>query len=196
MEEKLVRSAPGALRVVQDFVNTRYGRERRFDLTSPERLQVWLVQHDLLTEGTPVTEGDLRRALDVREGLRGLLGVNNGMTMPGEGLERLNALAKHAPLIVRFSGDGQTQLEPDIAGVDGALARLMGIVIMAMHNGTWSRLKVCRFERCLRAFYDTSRNHSGTWCAMTKCGNRINARTYRQRHEIHRTQEALPVDEL
>jgi predicted RNA-binding Zn ribbon-like protein len=195
MEEKLVRSAPGALRAVQDFVNTRYGRERRFDLTSPERLRVWLVQHDLLTEGAPVTEGDLRRALDVREGLRGLLGVNNGMTMPEQGLERLNAIAKHAPLIVRFSGDGQTQLEPDIADVDGALARLMGIVFTAMHNGTWSRLKVCRFERCLRAFYDTSRNHSGTWCAMTKCGNRINARAYRQRHEIHRTQEDLPVDD-
>jgi predicted RNA-binding Zn ribbon-like protein len=196
MKEKLVRSAPGALRLVQDFVNTRYGRERRFDLTTPQRLQVWLVQHGLLTEGTPVTEGDLRRALDVREGLRGLLGVNNGMTMPGEGLERLNALAKHAPLIVRFSGDGQTQLEPDIAGVDGALARLMGIVFTAMHDGTWNRLKVCRFERCLRAFYDTSRNRSGTWCAMTKCGNRINARTYRQRHEIHRTQGDLSADEV
>src|SRR5258708_20843552 len=138
MKEKVVRSGTGAVRLVQDFVNTRYGRERRFDLTTPQRLQVWLVQHGLLTEGTPVTEGDLRRALDVREGLRGLLGVNNGMTMPGEGLERLNAIAKHAPLIVRFSGDGQTQLEPDIAGVDGALARLMGIGFTAMHNGTSS----------------------------------------------------------
>lgn len=196
MEEKQVRSAPGALHVVQDFVNTRYGRERRFDLTSPERLQVWLVQHGLLTEGTPVTEGDLRRALDVREGLRGLMGVNNGMTMPWEGLERLNAIAKHAPLIMRFSSDGQMQLEPDIADVDGALARLMGIVFAAMRDGTWGRLKVCRFERCLRAFYDTSRNRSGTWCAMTKCGNRINARAYRRRHEIHRTQEDPSADDV
>jgi predicted RNA-binding Zn ribbon-like protein len=188
MEEKQTRSAPEPLRVVQDFVNTRYGRERRFDLTSPERLQVWLVQHGLLAEGAPVTEGDLRRALDVREGLRGLLGVNNGMTMLGERLEGLNAIAKHAPLVVHFSGDGQAQLEPDIAGVDGALARLMGIVFTAMHEGTWSRLKVCRNEPCLRAFYDTSKNRSGTWCAMTKCGNRINARAYRRRHEALRAQ--------
>ncbi|HEV2582262.1 MAG TPA: CGNR zinc finger domain-containing protein [Ktedonobacteraceae bacterium] len=183
MKEKQTKSAPEALRIVQDFVNTRYGRERRFDLTSPERLRVWLVQHGLLADGAPVTEGDLRRALDVREGLRGLMGVNNGMPMPDERLAGLNAIAKHSPLIVRFSGDGQAQLEPDIAGVDGALARLMGIVYTAMHEGTWNRLKVCRNEPCMKAFYDTSKNHSGTWCSMNKCGNRINARAYRHRHD-------------
>jgi predicted RNA-binding Zn ribbon-like protein len=93
-----------------------------------------------------------------RTTIASVLGVNNGMTMRGERLEGLNAIAKHAPLIVRFSGDGQAQLEPDIAGVDGALARLVGIVFTAMQVGTWNRLKVCRNEPCLRAFYDTSKN--------------------------------------
>ena len=33
------------------------------------------------------------------------------------------------------------------------------------------------------AFYDHSRNRSGTWCEMGKCGNRAKARRWRERHK-------------
>jgi hypothetical protein len=59
--------------------------------------------------------------------------------------------------MVRFQHDGLPVLEPDIAGVDGVIARLIGIVFTAMIDGTWERLKVCRNERCQKAFYDTSK---------------------------------------
>jgi predicted RNA-binding Zn ribbon-like protein len=76
-------------------------------------------------------------------------------------------------------------LEPDIAGVDGTIARLVGIVFTAMTDGTWARLKACRNERCQKAFYDTSRNRSGAWCSMAGCGSRFKARAYRHRRAAH-----------
>ena len=48
-----------------------------------------------------------------------------------------------------------------------------------MADGTWRRLKACREDTCQWAFYDRSKNRSGTWCSMAVCGNRAKARAYR-----------------
>src|SRR5579864_806427 len=187
MHEEQRKAAPEPLALVQAFVNTHYGQARRAhtELTNPEQLRIWLVAHDLLADGTPVTEGDFRRVLQLREALRSLLHANNEREMPASQIEVLNRLASNAPLTVRFQHDGVPTLEPDIAGVDGALARLLGIVFTAMTDGTWGRLKVCRNERCQKAFYDTSKNRSGAWCSMVGCGSRLKARAYRQRRAAH-----------
>jgi predicted RNA-binding Zn ribbon-like protein len=50
-----------------------------------------------------------------------------------------------------------------------------------MSDGTWARVKACRAEDCRWAFYDFSRNRSGTWCDMAVCGNRAKVRAYRAR---------------
>jgi predicted RNA-binding Zn ribbon-like protein len=192
MSEEQSKAAPGQLALIQALVNTQYGRGRRayVELTSPEQLRVWLVGHDLLADGTPVTEGDLRRIFRLRETLRSLLRVNNETEIDetvilASPFEELNHLASNAPLTVRFHQNGLPTLEPDIAGVDGAIARLVGIVFTAMTDGTWTRLKVCRNEPCQKAFYDTSKNRSGAWCSMAGCGSRLKARTYRHRHTAH-----------
>jgi predicted RNA-binding Zn ribbon-like protein len=187
MDEEQNKAAPGPLALVQAFVNTQYGQQRRayVKLTSPEELRAWLVAHDLLADGTPVTEGDFRRVLLLREALRSLLRANNETGMLASLVEVLNHLASNAPLMVRFHHDGLPTLEPDIAGVDGALARLVGIVFTAMMDGTWARLKACRNDRCQKAFYDTSKNRSGAWCSMAGCGSRLKARAYRHRRSAH-----------
>lgn len=178
------KEAPGPLALVQALVNTRYGHKRHAhtELTNPEQLKVWLISHHLLPDDTAVTEGDFRRVLLLREALRRLLRANTITEEPVAQDDVLNHLASNAPLTVRFHGDNAPTLEPDIAGVDGVLARLIGIVFTAMTDGSWARLKVCRNERCQKAFYDTSKNHSGTWCSMAGCGSRFKARTYRHRH--------------
>jgi predicted RNA-binding Zn ribbon-like protein len=188
MHEEQSKAAPGQLVLVQALVNTQYGQGRRehVELRSPEHLRVWLVAHRLLADGTPVTEGDFRRVLLLREALRGLLRANNDSGTSASQEEVLNHLASNAPLTVRFHSDGLPTLEPDIAGVDGALARLVGIVFTAMMNGTWGQLKACRNDRCQKAFYDTSRNHSGAWCSMAGCGSRDKARVYRHRRTAHK----------
>jgi predicted RNA-binding Zn ribbon-like protein len=66
-------------------------------------------------------------------------------------------------------------------GIDGALGRIVAVVQTSIAAGTWARLKACRRDVCHWIFYDRSRNHSSTWCAMTVCGNRTKTRRYRQR---------------
>ncbi|MEO8970525.1 MAG: CGNR zinc finger domain-containing protein [Ktedonobacteraceae bacterium] len=184
MSEEQNKAAPGQLALIQALVNTRYGQARRAhaELTTPEQLRAWLVLQQLLTDGLPISEGDFRRVLQVREALRSFLRMNTNFEDPAVQVELLNTLASNAPLTVRFQHDGLPVLEPDIAGVDGVIAHLVGIVFTAMIDGTWERLKVCRNERCQKAFYDTSKNRSGAWCSMTGCGSRFKARVYRQRH--------------
>ena len=187
MNEEQSKAAPGPLALVQALVNTQYGQGRHahVELTSPEQLRIWLVAHRLLADGTPVTQGDFRRVLLLREALRSLLRANNETGMLASQIEVLNHLASNAPLTVRFHHDGLPTLEPDIVGVDAALARLVGIVFTAMTDGTWLRLKACRNDRCQEAFYDTSKNRSGTWCSMAGCGSRLKARAYRHRRTAH-----------
>src|SRR5215469_1321187 len=184
MHEEQRKAAPGALAWVQALVNTQYGQGRRehVELTRPEQLRVWLVAHQLLADGTPVTPGDFRRVLLLREALRSLLRANNETGILTSQIDVFNRLASDAPLTVRLRRDGLPTLEPDISGVNGAIARLVGIVFTAMTDGTWARLKACRNERCQIAFYDTSKNRSGAWCSMAGCGSRFKARTYRHRH--------------
>jgi hypothetical protein len=187
IHEEQSKAAPGPLALVQALVNTQYGQGRRahVELTSPEQLRAWLVAHQLLADGTPVTEGDFRRVLLLREALRSLLRANNETVMLASQVEVLNRLTSNAPLTVRFHHDGLPTLEPDIAGVDGTLARLVGIVFTTMTDGTWGRLKACRNDRCQKAFYDTSKNRSGAWCSMARCGSRLKARAYRHRRTAY-----------
>ena len=188
MNEEQSRAAPGPLALVQALVNTQYGQGRHVhvELTSPEQLRAWLVAHQLLADGTAVTEGDYRRVIQLREALRSLLRANNETEILASPVDVLNRLASNAPLTVRLHHDGLPTLEPDIAGVDGALARLVGMVFTAMTDGTWARLKACRNDRCQKAFYDTSKNRSGAWCSMARCGSRLKASAYRHRRTAHR----------
>src|SRR5260370_34951380 len=119
----------------------------------------------MLTDGTPITTADLRHVLLLREALRRLLDANNERDLSASQVDVLNRLACNAPLTVCFQHDGVPTLEPDIAGVDGAIARLIGIVVIAMTDGTWARLKVCRQELCQKAYDGTPKNRSGARCS-------------------------------
>src|SRR5438874_2848215 len=187
MHEEQSKAAPGPLALVQALVNTQYGQGRytHIELTNPEQLRVWLVAHQLLANGTPVTQGDYRRVLQLREALRSLLRANNETEILASPVDVLNRLASNAPLTVHFHPDELPTLEPDITGVDGTLARLVGIVFTAMTDDTWPRLKACRNDRCQKAFYDTSKNRSGAWCSMAGCARRLNSRADRDRRTAH-----------
>ena len=175
--------APAPLNVVEDFVNTLEidGVERTELLVTADDLRRWLEERDLTAAGGELTEADRRIAVDVREDLRALLLANNGEELEEGALDRLNEVAGRALLKVRFTGPGRAQLEPESPGIDGALGRILSIVLHAMVDETWSRLKACRNDECMWVFYDTSKNHSATWCSMRVCGNRMKARAYRRR---------------
>jgi predicted RNA-binding Zn ribbon-like protein len=173
--------APGALALVQRFINTLDIEGRHEELRDPERLGAWLAANGLLGRDQRLGPADLERAVQVRESLRALLLANAGVKLDPGAVEALNRSARTAPLVVRFDATGGSGLEPGPAGLEGALARLLAIVHRAMADGTWMRLKACRNDVCRWAFYDHSKNRSGRWCTMDDCGNALKARAYRHR---------------
>jgi predicted RNA-binding Zn ribbon-like protein len=175
------KTAPAPLDLVQRFVNSVDLESGEDELTSPAALTAWLSSRGLMDAGDGATKADLRRALDVREGLRALLAHNNGLPLDEEKVERLDAAASRARVRVVFPPGAPPQLSPDVRGVDGAIARLMAIVAGAVDQGRWERLKACPREECEWAFFDHSKNRSGRWCRMEECGNIEKARAFRER---------------
>lgn len=177
------KSAPGELELVRQFVNTLEidGESRDEKLGSPDSLAAWLKKRGLLSGSEPLAAEDLDRALELREALRGMLRANNGDRVGREPFEAFDRLSGGAKLSVRLEGDGSAHLEPTGSGLDAAIGRLAAIVYESEVAGTWPRLKACSADDCQWAFYDASRNRSGTWCDMTSCGNRAKVRAFRQR---------------
>ena len=176
--------APGELGLVQAFVNSHYDLEgdRGGELLhSPRALARWLSSRGLLDRSRALTRADLRRALDVREGLRAMLAANNGVDWDAEAVARLNRAAGRPGAVIQFHADGPS-FEPYERDFDGAIGVLLGIVARAQLDGRWQRLKACPGDDCGWAFYDYSRNQASAWCSMSVCGSRSKARAYRERN--------------
>ena len=173
--------APGELELVRRFVNTRDIEEGSDELDSPESLLTWFASMDLLDDEAAADEKDLERALALREGIRSLLLANNGEEIETVRIRELNRAIGSVCLTVRFDDDGRATLKPESSGVSAALGRILAAVVRATEEGSWGRLKVCPNDACQWAFYDHSKNRSGKWCTMEVCGNRMKARTFRQR---------------
>jgi predicted RNA-binding Zn ribbon-like protein len=180
--------APGELGLVQSFVNSGWDpyRDHEEQLNDPSELSRWLARRGLLEREIRLTKADLGRALDVREGLRALLFGNNGAGADRDAIERLNRALVRSQLHVELGSAEGPVLTPPRRNLDGALASIAGIVAVAQIDGRWSRLKACRGLHCGWAFYDHSRNHSGSWCSMSLCGSRAKAREYRRRKSRQR----------
>jgi predicted RNA-binding Zn ribbon-like protein len=173
--------APGQLELVRRFVNTYDAEDGSDAVATPEDLQAWLAERELLEAGHRVSAAEHQRAIAVRGALFATLMSHHGEPLPPEAPEILEDASCRARLGLRFGSEGCSYLEPKADGVDGAVGRLLAIAHEADVEGTWERLKVCPAEDCLVAFYDKSRNHSAVWCDMAVCGNRAKVREYRER---------------
>jgi hypothetical protein len=78
---------------------------------------------------SPATDAEHRRALDLREALRDLMLANNGRPVEGDAAAELERAATRGELGVHFDAAGGVSLLPGTAGVDGALAQLLGRVV-------------------------------------------------------------------
>jgi predicted RNA-binding Zn ribbon-like protein len=91
--------------------------------------------------------------------------------------------------VVAAGGAVRAELDSDgVVGLAAAgdsvaerLVELLLVVRDAQRDGSWTRLKVCANDECRWAFYDRSRNHGGTWCEMSACGNKLKNREFRAR---------------
>jgi predicted RNA-binding Zn ribbon-like protein len=184
------RPASGDLMLVQAFVNSRWDLERELQdqFGDREGLAKWLAERDLVPAGTQVSDADLRRALDARDGLQALLFANNGAELDAGVVGRLNRALRGRGIFVQLHADAPPDFVPTRRDFDGALALIGRIAALAQLDGTWIRLKACRGDDCGWAFYDHSRNQAGSWCSMSVCGSRTKARNYRRRKRGSRTE--------
>lgn len=179
------KPAPGRLRLVQAFLNSANHKSGREDFSSPAALKEWLVDEQLIPAKAPVADSDVRQATAVRDALIRLIETRGEDKIDSDAVEVLNRSTRSAQMCVSFGTEGRARLEPLAPSVDGALGKLIAIVVDSMADGTWDNLKICRGFDCSWAFYDRSKNHSGTWCDINDCGNVAKARSYRARHAHH-----------
>jgi predicted RNA-binding Zn ribbon-like protein len=173
--------APGRLALLQRFINT-HNREfpREWDrIGTPESAQAWLRRTRLVAPNDRVSEADVARLHELRQGLRSLAVANHAGQAGAAAAAAVRKAAGTAELRVAIDDEGRTALESTSRGVDGAVVTLLGILHEAQLTGQWPRLKGCR--RCGYAFFDRSKNRSAAWCAMSICGNRTKNRAYYRR---------------
>jgi predicted RNA-binding Zn ribbon-like protein len=174
--------APGALRLVQRFINTNDLEGGPEQVPNAAALGEWLRGADLLDPSAEVTAADHRRAIELREALRELAAAHAGLPHDPNAQEIVNDAARRALLRPVLDDPAAMRLEPEAAGVDAALGRIVAAVHAAIGEGTWQRLKACERDVCRWAFYDRSKNQSGHWCSMSVCGQREKSRrAYRRR---------------
>jgi predicted RNA-binding Zn ribbon-like protein len=161
----LPNAAPDPLRLVQRFVNTVDEEHGREWWPTPAALTAWFREHGL------AGRAELEDARRLRAALQQLLRANNDGEPPDDAIAAVDEAAR----ALRLGLDrGGVRIEGD-----GPLGRILAVAFGAMLDGSWSRLKTCR--QCGWAFYDYSRNRSGSWCSMQICGNRLKTRAYRRR---------------
>ena len=184
--------APGALALVQSFINSHYDLEVSHGadlLATPPALGKWLADHNLIETGAPLQQRDVERTVAVREGLRALASRDRDCHGHGHGhghdkaLTDLNVAAVDAPVELRLGTDGPYFMLSSEGGVGAALGLVLALSAQAMIDGTWARLKVCPGDDCGWAFYDQSRNQTGRWCSMSVCGGRAKARAHYRRRQ-------------
>ena len=174
--------APPPLDLVQDFVNTEVPVWSQDDISTPDELGLWLRTRGLVADGTTVDGDAFVGARALRALLRELARRNAHREGPDPDLrQEFAAVTSLARFRVELDERGVLRLQPDGAGVDGALAQIIVRVLDAQASGTWRRMKSCPGAHCGWLFYDASRNASATWCAMSICGNRAKTAAYRRR---------------
>jgi len=165
------------LRRVLELVNTLEFDPPADRLATLDEARAWLEQSGL--PGAIATEADRRRLVDLRKAIRPLLEANAGHADPERAWAGLEPFASSTPLYVRTGV--HPSLSPAGSGLPATIATLLATIYDATRAGTWRRLKLCRESTCAWAFYDESKNGSGTWCSMRVCGNRNKARRRRER---------------
>jgi predicted RNA-binding Zn ribbon-like protein len=181
-----VAAAPDELRVVQDLLNTAPIHKRRGDvpdlLDAPDTAAQWLSSHGVRSSSPGVSS--LRELRDAIR--RSLIARDHG---PDAGEAASPAIVEAATRL-RLDADGVVRFVPSPAGIPALIERVLTALYDAQRSGTWRRLKLCRSQECLVAFWDSSRNTSGVWHDVRTCGNAENLRKSRARRAAGSVGEA------
>jgi predicted RNA-binding Zn ribbon-like protein len=172
--------APEPVRLVQRFLNTQDIEGGTDSIDGQAGLRAWLSSVGLPGARAAISPADVARVAQLREAIRDLQEART-RGLPGTAAtRRFDRAAGSVPLRVRAVGD-RLDLSSTATGLDSALATIVGVLARADADGSLARLKICANDVCRWAYWDGSRNRSGTWCTMAVCGNRIKSRAFRRR---------------
>src|SRR5262245_48736950 len=172
-------------RLCLDFAHTGdMGHASRFErLTSPGELQRWLSLSPVPLPKVRITARDLHRARALRGAIWRIANAVLERRVPAAGDVRLlNAIACEPSLARQLdaAATGSRWHRPTVRGVLATVAR--DAVALFGDPQQLARMRRCENSQCKAVFYDDSRPGLRRWCASNRCGDRIRARAYRERH--------------
>ncbi|HEX4246492.1 MAG TPA: CGNR zinc finger domain-containing protein [Pseudonocardia sp.] len=181
-----VELAPDGLALVHELLNTfSAGSPRKPDLLSTAELaQSWLEHTVALWAGRAgverppaivLGERDLPEPRALRDQLR------EQLSDPATHDAEPGPADRTGSLLLTLAADGTLAVHPEGRGARWLTSAVLGELYLGHERDTWRRLKICRNDRCGTAFYDRSRNNSGVWHNVHRCGNAANLRASRAR---------------
>jgi len=184
IEQAEGKPAPMPLLAVQAFANTLDIEEAKDALADPSSARRWLEEAQMIAPRFELGPAGLEAARALRDALRESLEANTSGKLDPATADTLATLAGTWRIELDCDGEGRFALDLNPAKSIAELgSQFLGVVFQAQLDGTWERLKLCDNAECRWAFYDLSRNRSGSWCRMGECGNRLKNRAYRERHK-------------
>lgn len=179
MREYARNPAPGALEALRTLLNSRsiaHGSREWVDELArvATSVEAWSEEFG---SSLPMPPGrDLAALAELRDDLRGQLGAG---PVPDVG----SWLERHLVVAVL---DAETRSVRHRPAEPGCLSVLLAIVVEAVVEDRWKRLRAC--PDCRRVFYDRSPNLSRVWCGMyaegdagRACGTNAKVAAFRQR---------------
>lgn len=183
-------AAPGALGLVQDFLNTKgaegYGPDLLADAGPAAdwvvgAVQAWSALRGIEVQAPALHTADLGKLRALRATIAKLV---DGEPADGPGTGSISAT-------FALSGSGKVRLDPSGGGWRWLASALWGEILLSQRDDTWRRLKQCHNHHCHTAFYDRSKNNSGVWHDVKTCGNAANLRASRARRRERATRSAV-----
>lgn len=180
-----------------DFINTEMivnGKPTDV-LESFDDFISWIVQVKLLTKAqADVAEAELthkestsllEQAKTFRRTLRQLAArIVARKSIPASIITVINQFLSQRPgypqLVRRKSGFEQ-RFHSAAAPVQNLLAPLAEAASDLLCRADFALIKKCGNPACILYFYDTTKNHTRSWCSMQMCGNRIKVAAHYQR---------------
>lgn len=169
-------------------------------LPDPKSLAQWAFSAGLIEEREkerlgrawgrdPLTKRTTKTVKRYRDRLRAaVLSFEQGLGVPAEFLEELNALLRSRPVFRTVTRDGSgsyVQATPFVfQRPDDLLGPLAEATMMLFTAVPSERIRKC--EGCPVHFLDISKKGSRRWCSMHLCGNKYKVAAYQQRKRASR----------
>ncbi|MGW9027898.1 CGNR zinc finger domain-containing protein [Streptomyces sp. NPDC055722] len=164
-----------------DFLGTLRARRNPVPaekLGSPELLDSWFVESQMLDTTPGSNASDLETALELRESIYSLVEARlAGAQLPAAAVAVVNGHAAQPPVVMQLVPGGTSRSGSASQGL-AAIARQ---AVEIIGGGDSALLRECGRPECTQVYLDRSRGHRREWCAMRTCGNRVKAAAFRAR---------------